>query len=135
MKEECLICMAPLEYLAADELMECAVCHKKIMSIRTQDRTYRRTEKKDNAFDKVLYGRHPEFIRAMEKASNEYNGLLDRMDADMEEGKCFVLAPSRPVGISRFEGDVEKIGALYELGRTDMEAEMDRLLAYLEQDS
>ena len=24
--------MAPLEYLAADELMECAVCHKKIMS-------------------------------------------------------------------------------------------------------
>ena len=29
MKEECLICKAPLVYLEADELMECAVCHKK----------------------------------------------------------------------------------------------------------
>ena len=29
MKEECLICKAPLEYLEADELMECAICHKK----------------------------------------------------------------------------------------------------------
>ena len=26
MPEECLICKAPLEYLAADTLMECAVC-------------------------------------------------------------------------------------------------------------
>lgn len=29
MKEECLICEAPLVYLETDEVMECAVCHKK----------------------------------------------------------------------------------------------------------
>ena len=29
MKEECLICRAPLEYLEKDVLMECEVCHKK----------------------------------------------------------------------------------------------------------
>ncbi|MBQ8408222.1 MAG: SAM-dependent methyltransferase [Clostridia bacterium] len=29
MKDECLICGAPLKYLENDELMECAVCHKK----------------------------------------------------------------------------------------------------------
>ena len=29
MKDECLICGAPLEYLQEDVLMECAVCHKK----------------------------------------------------------------------------------------------------------
>ena len=32
MKEECLICKAPLEYLAADEMMECAICHKQELS-------------------------------------------------------------------------------------------------------
>ena len=32
MKDECLICKAPLEYLFQDELMECAVCHKQEMS-------------------------------------------------------------------------------------------------------
>ncbi len=29
MKEECVICKAPLEYLQSDELMECAICHKR----------------------------------------------------------------------------------------------------------
>ena len=29
MKDECLICKAPLEYLEYDELMECEICHKK----------------------------------------------------------------------------------------------------------
>ena len=29
MKDECLICGAPLKYLAADEPMECVLCHKK----------------------------------------------------------------------------------------------------------
>lgn len=29
MKEECLICKAPLEYLETDTLMECEICHKK----------------------------------------------------------------------------------------------------------
>ncbi len=32
MKDECLICKAPLEYLQEDILMECAICHKKEMS-------------------------------------------------------------------------------------------------------
>ena len=32
MAEECLICAAPLEYLEKNELMECAVCHKKELS-------------------------------------------------------------------------------------------------------
>lgn len=32
MKDECLICKAPLEYLEKDEMMECALCHKKEMS-------------------------------------------------------------------------------------------------------
>ncbi len=32
MKEECLICKAPLVYLETDEEMECAICHKREMS-------------------------------------------------------------------------------------------------------
>ena len=32
MKEECLICKAPLEYLLTDTMMECAICHKRELS-------------------------------------------------------------------------------------------------------
>ena len=28
MRDECLICKAPLEYLQQDEMMECAICRK-----------------------------------------------------------------------------------------------------------
>ena len=28
MRDECLICHAPLEYLENEELMECAICHR-----------------------------------------------------------------------------------------------------------
>jgi hypothetical protein len=28
-EEECLICKAPLEYLVAEEVMECAICHRR----------------------------------------------------------------------------------------------------------
>ena len=34
MKEECLICKAPLEYLNEDVLMECAICHKNIFRFK-----------------------------------------------------------------------------------------------------
>ncbi len=29
MKQECIICGAPLQYLETDDRMECAICHKK----------------------------------------------------------------------------------------------------------
>ena len=29
MKEECLVCKGPLQYLENGELMECMICHKK----------------------------------------------------------------------------------------------------------
>ena len=32
LKEECLICKAPLEYLVQDEMMECAICHRQELS-------------------------------------------------------------------------------------------------------
>ncbi|MDD6189231.1 MAG: DUF5714 domain-containing protein [Clostridiales bacterium] len=32
MNEECLICKSPLKYLNQDEMMECAICHKKELS-------------------------------------------------------------------------------------------------------
>ena len=33
MKEECLICKTPLEYLAADVMMECEICHKQLFLV------------------------------------------------------------------------------------------------------
>ena len=36
MKEECMVCKAPLEYLETDEMMECALCRKKESNIHAK---------------------------------------------------------------------------------------------------
>ena len=80
---------------------------------------------------RLLYGSRPELLDSMVRANTLYNETIEEMEADEAEGRTFVLTPSRPVGISRFEGDMEKLGQLYELGRDDMNRRMPELLAYL----
>ena len=102
-----------------------------LMVIRTQDRSYRKGEKPLTALDRLLYGSRPELLDSMVRANTLYNETIEEMEADEAKGRTFVLTPSRPVGISRFEGDMEKLGQLYELGRDDMNRRMPELLAYL----
>ena len=56
MKEECLICKAPLEYLQEDELMECAICHKKEKSkTRCVNGHYVCTECHTSGMDSIIF--------------------------------------------------------------------------------
>ena len=43
------------------------------------------------------------------------------------------MAPSEPVTVKRFDGDMEKLGSLYWLGHHDMERRLDSLKEYLAQ--
>jgi len=47
-------------------------------------------------------------------------------------GQIFLIAPSEPVTVKRFDGDMEKLGALYWLGYRDMNDRIDELCAYLQ---
>ena len=47
------------------------------------------------------------------------------------EGKIFVIAPSKPVEVTRFEGDMEKLGELYWLGYNDAIQNIVNVKAYL----
>ena len=78
-----------------------------------------------------LYRKYPELVRAMDRASVEYNEIIDLIERDTKTGRTFCQAPEEPVEISRFEGDVEKLGALYERGYTEMKKRIPELKAYL----
>ena len=55
MKEECLICKAPLEYLQEDVLMECSICHKSEYSkTRCQNRHYVCNECHSKGVDSIV---------------------------------------------------------------------------------
>ena len=103
-----------------------------VMVIRTQHADYRKGERKETKLDRLIYGSRPRFIEAMVESYPRYNATLDEIDRDVKAGRTFLLAPSEPVTIHRFEKDVEKLGALYELGRRDMAAHLSELKIYFE---
>lgn len=104
---------------------------KNIVVIRTRDRSYRKEEKSDDRMNNFFYKKYPAMIRSMHGANRRYNELLDLIDEDEKSGRIFVLAPKDPVTISRFEGDMEKLGDLYWRGYNETKERIPELKTYI----
>ena len=106
---------------------------EKIVVIRTRDRAFRKevSALKSRAAANTVYRHYPEFAEAVEHSDEMYNAQCDAVQALEDEGRIFVIAPSRPVDISRLEGDMDKLGSLYDLGYMDGRNQLEGLAAYL----
>lgn len=80
---------------------------------------------------RVVYSRYPAFVRSVQQSNIRYNEDCDLIDKAVSEGKMFRINPSEAVTVSRLEGDMEKLGALYQLGRKDASSLMGELKEYL----
>ncbi len=109
--------------------------YEKIVVIRTRDKSFRYTEEaceKTYRRAKAFYKDYPLFAESLGKSSSDYNALCDRIEKLEEEGRIFVLYPSRPPHVSRVEGDMEKLGGLYYQGYGDALSRIKELKDYLE---
>lgn len=106
--------------------------YKKIVVVKTRDWEYRNTS--TGSFLNRMYSKYPEFVESIVRSDNEYNDLTDELKKAHEEGNAYVIAPSEPITISNFEGDMEKLGGLYWLGYHDGEAHLEGLRTYLTRD-
>ena len=70
-------------------------------------------------------------VRATDRMNLTYNELCEELNALERQGRVFVLAPERPISVSRVEGNMEKLGALYWQGYTEGLNCLDRLSEYL----
>ena len=105
---------------------------KKIILIRTRDRQYRKSLKATNRAAKLEYGKkYPNLMYDLYEEPEHYNILLERIDQMEEAGRLYVLAPSRPVTISRFEGDMDALADLYWLGYNDAKEHAQEMKDYL----
>lgn len=109
---------------------------RKIVVVRTRPRDYRKeiTPRASHAASHTVYRHYPEFADVLEQSSENYNQQCEELLELEASGRIFVIAPSRPVEISRLEGDMEKLGALYDMGYLDTRNCLDELKAYLEID-
>ena len=104
---------------------------KKIIVVKTREWSYRRNEK-PNKVAEIMYRKYPEFVDAINRANAEFNRMTDMLLTAHNDGQIYVIAPSKTVEVTRFEGDVEKLGELYWLGYNDANRQIEKIKKYLE---
>ena len=102
----------------------------RIVVVKTREWDYRRKEDENRLVNR-MYRNYPNFIDAMNAANADFNRMTEELLLLHAEKKVYTIAPSEPVKVSRFEGDMEKLGALYWLGFHDAESQLDAVKAYL----
>ena len=79
-----------------------------------------------------MYRKYPEFINSLENVNERFNETVEELERRSESGEIFLIAPSEPVTVTRFDGDMDKLGNLYWLGYNDMKSRLSKLREYLE---
>jgi len=91
--------------------------------------------KKPSRMSKVIkYKDHPMIHEKLGVRYRHYNDTLKYLYDQEKRKNAFVIAPSKPLKISRTERNKKRLEDLYELGWRDAEAQYGRLQAFLESD-
>lgn len=105
---------------------------EKILVIRTRPESFRRAP--DGwQFAEVterVYRNYPKLIPLLNSQDEAYNRACDELEALQAEGRLKMLCPSGSIQVATVEGDVEKLGALYLLGRADAKLMLPELRKY-----
>lgn len=92
---------------------------EKHVVILTRHRGYRKEKTKIMPIIKRKYKNYPKLVEAIENRYKIYNETLELINKLEKEGKCFVISPSTPLKVSRFERDKEKLKVVYNQGYED----------------
>ena len=107
---------------------------EKILVVRTRPQDYRRPpeSKQFQELAERIYKNYPDLIRCLNTQSEQYNTAIEELEALQSQGRLLMLCPSGSIQVSTLEGDMERLGALYLLGRADAKLMLPQLRAYFE---
>lgn len=94
---------------------------EKVLVVLTRERGY---VKKPESFRKLyhrIYRNYPGMIEALDHRHEIYNRSLAALRCLETEGKALVIAPKKPLGLSRFEKDIENLKVAYHKGYQETE--------------
>ncbi len=106
--------------------------YEKIIVVKTRDRSYRRKSKRPSDMVRALYHKYPALQKNIFEETPRYDLEMDELDRLERMGKVYVIAPEDPITISRFEGNMEKLGDLYWRGYNETNLQIENIKAYLE---
>lgn len=99
----------------------------KVIVVLTRDRNYVKPPEKFRSIYKRVFKKYPEMVRLLDERHEIYNDSLKYLSQLEKEGKAIVIAPSTPIGISRFEKNMEKLEAIYQMGIQDAKAAIQQI--------
>lgn len=106
---------------------------EKILVIRTRPQPFRRPPegKRFMELSDRLYRSYPKLAERLKTQAVQYNTACDELEKLQDEGRLMMLCPSGSISISTLEGDMERLGALYLLGRCDATIALPKIKQYL----
>ena len=99
--------------------------------VLTRPRSYRKEPTKLWPY-RLLMRRYPAITQAMARRHEMYNSQLDYVEREEQAGRIFVIAPEQDLPIGRVEMNVEKMNAVYNIGRETATALLPRLREFLQ---
>lgn len=103
----------------------------KLLVVRTRDRGYRKTPEGGRAVYGRVFRDTPGMIRCIDRRHLVYNDQLRCCERMERAGQALILAPERPIHISRFENDIRKLDVLYREGWNAVERQLSQLKDFL----
>ncbi|MGM9604266.1 MAG: DUF6363 domain-containing protein, partial [Faecousia sp.] len=77
-----------------------------------------------------IYRNYPNLVERLNSQSDQYNNACQELAELQEQGRVLMLCPSGSISVSTLEGDMERLGALYLLGRADAKLMLPQIRAY-----
>lgn len=105
--------------------------NEKNVVVLTQHKGYEKSASSLNNYAKIKYRKYPEFIKLLSQRHIIYNETLSYISKLEEEKKVFAIYPSKPLEISRFEKDTNRLNEVYELGYSDTLRVIEKLKAFI----
>ncbi|OFK55329.1 patatin family protein [Globicatella sp. HMSC072A10] len=104
--------------------------YDKVIVVLTQPKGYRKETTSSRLYE-MIYRRYPNFVDTWKQRAMKYNQSLDLVNKLEEEGKAFVIQPSKKMHIGRLEKNAQALTAMYQLGVNDATTKCGSLKQYL----
>lgn len=88
----------------------------KVIVVLTRERGYVKQPEKASRAAELVYRDKSGFVEAMKTRAERYNDCIKRLEEAEAQGKALVIAPEKPLGVSRVEGDPRVLETIYVRG-------------------
>lgn len=82
-------------------------------------------------FMKFNYPKYPKMCEQYNNRHIAYNEQMSKVLQGVKDNNTFLVRPSKNISVKRFKGDPKSLNELFELGYSDMEAQKEKILKFI----